>query len=71
MCWTHVNRLMSEVTSIVCRLASVTQHSVLGQGAVAHGVRSLAGRDVVHGDADPLVDVLVVKHVVPVAARSK
>lgn len=48
---------------------SLTEDSVLRQRAVADGVRSLIGGDVVHRDADPLIHVLVVKDVVSMAVK--
>lgn len=45
----------------------LTQDAVLGQRAVADGVGSLVRSQVVHGDADPLVHVLVMEDVVAVA----
>lgn len=46
-----------------------TQHSILRQRAVAHSVRCLVGGDVVHGDADSLIHVLVVEDMVTVTGE--
>uniref|UniRef100_A0A146YLN3 Uncharacterized protein n=1 Tax=Fundulus heteroclitus TaxID=8078 RepID=A0A146YLN3_FUNHE len=46
------------------------QDAVLGQRAVADGVRRLVRRQVVHGDAGSLVHVLVMENVVTVAEGS-
>lgn len=47
----------------------LTQHSVLRQRAVADSVRSLVGGDVVHGNADPLINILVMKDMVTMATK--
>lgn len=51
------------------RSSPLTKDAVLGQGAVADGVGSLVRPQVVHGDAGPLVHVLVVQDVVAMAGR--
>lgn len=50
---------------------ALTEHTVLGQRAVADGVRRLVRGHVVHGDAGPLVHVLVMEDVVTVAERGQ
>ena len=47
----------------------LTEYPVLREGAVADGVGCLVRGDVVHGDTDALVHVLVVENVVSVAAE--
>ena len=49
----------------------LTQYPVLREGAVADGVGRLVFGDVVHGDADALVHVLVVENVVSVTAEQR
>lgn len=50
-------------------LVPPTQDSVLRQRAVADSVRSLICSDVVHGDADPSINVLVMENVMPMAMK--
>lgn len=46
-----------------------TEYSIFRQRAVADGVRGLIWGDVVHRDADPLIDVLVVENMVSMAVK--
>ena len=50
---------------------TLTQHSVLGQGAVAHSVGSLVGPQVVHGNTCAFVHLLVVKNMMTVTEKHK
>lgn len=47
-----------------------TQDPVLGQGAVAHSVGGLLLPQVIHGNTSPLVNILVMEHMVTMAAKS-
>lgn len=47
----------------------LTKDSVFREGAVADGVQSLIRGEVVHWDADPLINILVVENVMSVAAE--
>lgn len=53
------------------RVHTPTQHSVLGQRAVAHGVGSLVRGHVVHGDTRPLIHILIVEDVVTVTVEER
>ena len=52
-------------------LCGLTQDSILGQGAVLHGVRGLALVQVVQAVVRLLVVLLVVQHMVTVAGKHK
>ena len=47
----------------------LTQYSILRQRAVTDGVWSLVRRDVVHGDTDPPINLLVMQDMVPVTVQ--
>lgn len=48
-----------------------TKHAVLGQGAVADGVGRLVGPQVVHGDTDSFVHLLVMENMMTVTWGKK
>jgi hypothetical protein len=47
----------------------LTQYSILRQRAVTDGVWSLVRRDVVHGDTDPPINLLVMQGMVPMTVQ--
>lgn len=51
--------------------SSLTKDAVLRQRAVADGVRSLVGPEMVHGDTGPLVHVLIMQDMVAMAGRGE
>lgn len=56
---------------VVSVVSTHTQHSVLRQRAVTHGVGSLVWGYVVHGDTRPLIYVLIMKDVVTVTVEER
>lgn len=62
----------SSKSNSVCLIRnSLTQHGVLRQAAVADGVGSLVGPQVVHGHADTFVHLLVMKNMMTVAVKQE
>lgn len=68
---THDQSAEEQFRNKLCAVSvcGLTEDSILGQWAVAHSVRRLVRRQVVHGNTSPFVHVLVMEDVMTVAER--